>query len=198
MKIPRFSPIAVIPTMSRPALFDAAIRLLSLALVLVAIFLASRWLTELTAPRPVAKLPSTPPAAQESNLKVVGKLFGVGEVRSESLDGLQLSGLFADSGGGGFATFRTRSGAVSVFTGGEIAPGVRLKQIERDRVIVLSTGIQKELLLNDGGRHAALPIGQSPVLPLQQVPAGNLPQTASSDQESGAGRSTANTQDEEQ
>ncbi len=173
MKITKFFPAAIIPRMSRPAFFDATIRLLGLLIVIFAVLLTSRWLTELTAPRLVAKLPSMPIAAPENSLKTVGKLFGTSKARSESLDGLYLAGLFSGSRGSGFATFRTRSGSISVFPGGEISPGVTLKQIEKDRVIVLSAGVQKELRLNEGGMQPASPSGQTAVIAPQPLPAAN-------------------------
>jgi hypothetical protein len=171
-------------------MFDAAIRLLGLVLVIFAVLLASRWLTEWTAPRPVAKLPSMPMAPPENSVKMVGKLFGTSEVRTQALDGLQLVGVFAGSKGGGFATFRTRSGAISVFTGDDIAPGVKLKQIERDRVVIVSAGIQKELRLAEGGGEVSSPIGQTPAIP-QQVSAQQVP--AMSPQEGGAGNEAPRT-----
>ena len=183
--------------MSRPALFDAAIRLLGLVLVVFAVFLASRWLTELTAPRLVAKLPSTPIALPENSLKMVGRLFGTSEARSQALDGLQLAGVFANSRGGGFATFRTRAGAISVFAGGDVAPGVRLKQIERDRVTIVSAGIQKELRLSEGGAQPSTPPGQAAVIPPQPIPA-NIPQAAEISQQAPQGRRAARPQEEEQ
>lgn len=62
---------------------------------------------------------------------------------------MYLTGVFAGSRGGGFATIRTRTGDVHVFPGEEVAPGVILKQMERNRVILLSSGIEKELKLSE-------------------------------------------------
>ncbi len=146
--------------MSAPAAFDAALRILNVAFAMAAVVLASGWLTALTAPRLVAKLPSTPVATEDRGLKMIGRLFGVAQARSQAVEGLKLTGVYAGSGGGGFATFRTRAGEVSVFAGTEIAPGVKLKQIESDRVIILNTGVQQELRLQDGG-------GEQPTSPAQ-------------------------------
>lgn len=176
-------------------MFDASVRLLGLLLILLAVLLAGRWLTELTAPRPVAKLPSISIAPQENNLKLVSKLFGAGETQSQALDGLQLAGVFANSRGGGFATFRTRSGAISVFAGGDIVPGVKLKQIEGDRVIVTSAGIQKELRLSEGGAQSSAPPGQSALLTPQQISA-NISQAVEASQQGSPSHRAARPQEE--
>jgi len=137
------------PALSGPALFDSAARLLTVAFSLAAIFLAGRWLTELTAPRPVAELPSAPMAQPVTATGTVSRLFGSGNIESQTLEGMYLTGVFAGSRGGGFATIRTRTGDVHVFPGEEVAPGVILKQMERNRVILLSSGIEKELTLRE-------------------------------------------------
>lgn len=189
-------------------MFDVAIRWLGPFLMLLAVLLAGRWLTELTAPRPVAKLPSISIAPQENSLKLVGKLFGAGEAQTQSLDGLQLAGVFANSRGGGFATFRTRSGAISVFAGGEIVPGVKLKQIEGDRVIITSAAGQKELRLSEGGAQssttpqgsaapqgATTPQGKSVPLTPEQISA-NIAQAVEANQQASQSRRAARPQEE--
>lgn len=135
-------------------MFDSGARLLAVAFSLAAAILAGRWVTELTAPRPVAELPSAPMAQPASNLEAISRLFGTGNSQSQALEGLRLTGVFAGSRGGGFATLHTRAGDVHMFQGDEVAPGVILKQIESDRVILLSSGMQKELRLNDGNAQA--------------------------------------------
>lgn len=137
------------PALSGPVIFDSAARLLAVVFTLAAIMLAGRWLTELTAPRPVAELASATMIQPESSTKTVSRLFGSGGVASQALEGLQLTGVFAGSKGGGFATIHTRTGDVPVFPGNEVVPGVILKQIESDRVILLSSGTQKELRLRE-------------------------------------------------
>jgi hypothetical protein len=157
LKLPRLS----LPRVSSaPVVYDAALRFLGVAFLLAAVILAAGWLTQLTAPRPVAKLPSTVLAAPDDSLKMIGRLFGVSQARSQVIEGLRLTGVYAGSGGGGFATFRTRSGEVSVFAGNEIAPGVKLKQIERDRVIILNAGMQQELRLEEEGGAPTAPPAQ--------------------------------------
>ena len=136
-------------------MFDSAARLLAVAFTLAAIMLAGRWLTELTAPRPVAELASATMTQPESSTKTVSRLFGSGGAQSQALEGLHLTGVFAGSKGGGFATIHTRTGDVPVFPGDEVVPGVILKQIESDRVILLTSGTQKELRLRENYAPAA-------------------------------------------
>ena len=159
--------LALLRASSAPAVYDAVLRFLGVAFVLAAVILAAHWLTELTAPRPVAKLPATAIATQDDSLKMVGRLFGVSQARSQAVEGLKLTGVYAGSGGGGFATFRTRSGEVSVFAGDEIAPGVKLKQIRSDRVIILNTGVPQELRLEEGGEASTAPPAPASAFPTQ-------------------------------
>ncbi len=142
-------------------MFDSATRLLAVAFTLAAIILAGRWLTELTAPRPVAELPSAAIIQAESSTQTVSRLFGNGSAQPQALEGLHLTGVFAGSKGGGFATIHTRTGDVPFFPGDEIVPGVILKQIESDRVILLSSGTQKELQLDENNPPAAKALPQA-------------------------------------
>lgn len=146
-----------LPALSGPVIFDSGARLLAVAFSLAAVILAGRWLTEVTAPRPVAELPSAPMAQTDSNPKTISRLFGTGAAQSQALEGLYLTGVFAGSRGGGFATIHTRAGDVPVFRGDQVVPGVILKQIESDRVILLSSGTQKELRLNESNALSAAP-----------------------------------------
>ncbi len=155
MKMERFR----FHALSGPALFDSAARLFTVVFTLAAIILAGRWLTELTAPRPVAELPSATVAQPVSGTGAVSRLFGGGDVESQTLEGFHLTGVFAGLRGGGFATIRTRTGDVHVFPGEEVVPGVTLKQMESDRVILLSSGVEKELKLRD---NPAPPAALSP------------------------------------
>jgi hypothetical protein len=148
-----------LPALSGPALFDLAARLFTVAFSLAAILLAGRWLTELTAPRPVAELPSAAIAQPESSTGTISRLFGTGVVQSQALEGLQLTGVFSGSRGGGFATIHTRAGDVAVFPGDEVVAGVILKKLEGNRVILLTSGIEKELTLRES---AASPAASSP------------------------------------
>ena len=136
-------------------MFDSAARLLTIVFILAAIMLAGRWVTEVTAPRPVAELPSAAIAQPASDIGTISRLFGSGIVQSQALEGLILTGVFTGSRGGGFATIHTRTGDVPVFPGDEVVPGVILKQIEGNRVILLTSGIEKELKLRDNANPPA-------------------------------------------
>ena len=164
-------------TLSGPAIFDSAARLATAAFTLVAVLLAGSWLSELTAPRPVAELPSTAMVQSESATGSISRLFASASVQAEvvAVEGLQLTGVYAGTRGGGFATIRTRSGDVHAFPGDEVAPGVILEHIERDRVIVLVSGVEKELMLPE----TAVPSAESPPQTVTNPPR----QTFSPDQE---------------
>jgi hypothetical protein len=171
-----------LPALSGPVLFDSAARLLAVAFTLAAIILAGRWLTELTAPRPVAELPSAAIAPPESSSGKIIRLFGSGIVQSQALEGLHLTGVFTGSRGGGFATIHTRAGDVPVFPGDEVVPGVILKQIEGNRVILLTSGIEKELTLREGTVPPAASSNQNSVPPAAPSHQSTVPPAASSRQ----------------
>ena len=130
-------------------MFDLAARLFAVVFALATIILAARWLTELTAPRPVAELPSVAISQPDAATGLISRLFGSGVVQTQVLEGLQLTGVFTGSRGGGFATFYTRTGNVSAFPGDEIVPGVILRRMESNRVILVASGVEKELRLRD-------------------------------------------------
>ena len=138
------------------------------AFALAAIVLLGRWLTEITAPRPVAELPATPMLQQQLASASVTRLFAVTSIESPVVEGLELTGVFSGSRGGGFATLRTREGEVHAFRGDEVAPGVVVKDIAGDRVIVVAAGVERELkLAQDAAGQTAVSspqtaIGRSP------------------------------------
>jgi len=145
------------PALSGPSIFDSAARLLTVAFALAAVILAGHWLTELTAPRPIAELPSAIIATSESAAGTVSRLFASESVQSQDIEGLSLTGVYAGLRGGGFATIRTPKGDMHVFIGDEVAPGIILKHMERDRVILLSSGVEKELMFPE----TAVPTAES-------------------------------------
>jgi hypothetical protein len=160
------------PVLAVPAAFDAAVRMTGIVFTVAAIILAGRWLTELTAPGPVARLPSATITQPENKLNMISRLFRAEEARPASLDGLLLTGVFAGAKGGGFATFQAPHGAVAAFPGDEVVPGVKLKQIERDRVILLTTQAQRELRLRTEDKTAAAsPISDNPAQINSDIPA---------------------------
>lgn len=96
----------------------------------------------------------------ESATGSIGRLFASASVKVEAVavEGLQLTGVYSGTRGGGFATIHTQAGDVHAFPGDEVAPGVILKHIERDRVILLASGVEKELMLPE----TAAPAAESP------------------------------------
>lgn len=110
-------------------------------------------------------------AQPESGTGTISRLFGSGIVQSQALEGLQLTGVFTGSQGGGFATIHTRTGDVSVFPGDEVVAGVILKQIEGNRVILLNAGIEKELKLRESrmtqAESARQPVTNRPPQPVR-------------------------------
>jgi type II secretory pathway component PulC len=94
----------------------------------------------------------------ESATGSISRLFATAEVKSEDIEGLQLTGVYSGTRGGGFATITTRTGNVHVFPGDEVVPGIVLKHIERDRVILLVSGVEKELMFPE----TAAPAAESP------------------------------------
>jgi Type II secretion system protein C len=167
--------------LSGPAMFDSVSQLLAAALGLAAMILAGWWLTVLTAPRPVAELPAAVLAAPESSTLTVSRLFGGGSVdalQSQAVAGLHLTGVFAASMGGGFATIHTQRGEVPAFPGDEVAPGVILNKVESDRVIILVSGLQKVLLLHENSAPGAVAPGEvSPDLGHPSMQTGEGPET---------------------
>jgi len=164
-------------TLSGPAIFDSAARLSTAAFTLIAVLLTGSWLSELTAPRPVAELPSTAMVQSELATGSISRLFASASVQAEvvAVEGLQLTGVYSGTRGGGFATINTRTGNVHVFPGDEVVPGIVLKHIERDRVILLVSGVEKELMLPE----TAVPPAESPPQTVTNRPG----QTFSPDQE---------------
>lgn len=122
------------------------IRLLRLVLALAVLALVAVWLTRLGAPRPVAALPVPATPSQAVNAAAVLKVFGIGGQAAQTA-GIELTGLYARANGQGFATFRTPRGPLSGNAGDEIQPGVRLRQVGADHVLLLVDGAELRLEL---------------------------------------------------
>ena len=83
-----------------------------------------------------------------------------------------------------------------MFPGDEVVPGVRLKQIERDRVILLTSDAKRELLLSEYREPAAAASIQAAAVPVQATKA---PVQAVAEPTAGRGRHARNrTQAEEE
>lgn len=146
------------PSLSGPAAFDQAARLIALAFAVAAVAMAARWLTAWTAPRPVAELAATPMLQPQAGTGAITRLFAPASVQAAAgVDALLLTGVFAGSRGGGFATIRTREGEVHVFRGDEVVPGVTVKDIAGDRVMLSVAGVEKALELASDAAVPAVP-----------------------------------------
>lgn len=157
--ISRLSPLSV------PDVYEMAVRLVRAIAILGVVLLSGWWLTHLTAPRPVARMPTLPATRPDHSPKMLDKLFGSADHHAKAADGLQLVGVFSGSGGGGFATFLTPKGAMSVFVGKDVIPGVVLKRIDADRVTLVSAGVERELRLVEPGTHSSAPVVQAAAAP---------------------------------
>ncbi|NTV97143.1 MAG: hypothetical protein HGA75_17300, partial [Thiobacillus sp.] len=77
----------------------------------------------------------------------VMKVFGLGGGQGAQAVGIELTGLYARADGRGFATLRTPRGPLSGIAGEEILPGVRLRQVGNDHVILMIDGSERRLEL---------------------------------------------------
>lgn len=117
--------------------------------VLAGVALLAYWAQILSAPRPVAALPSDP---QANNVSLpadiaIGNIFNIrtGNVAS-SIAGLSLTGVFAaESGNSGFAAFRSNQGSLVVEVGDEVRPGLTLTRIDSQGVYLLGNGKEQRL-----------------------------------------------------
>jgi hypothetical protein len=151
-------------------MLDSATRLLALAFILAATVLAGHWATMLTAPRPVAVLPTTSISLSASSTQAISHLFSSGTTtQPQVLSGYRLTGIYAGTKGGGFATIYTPNGEVSAFAGDDVAPGIVLKQIDKDRVTLTSGGVERELKLPEGNAPVASPSAASPPNSIQFI-----------------------------
>ncbi len=135
---------------SRSAMLESFLRALQGALAVLTLVLAAWWLTQWTAPRKVAVLPTAGQELSGVATESIRRLFGGAQTSAASVEGVRLSGVFRNSDGAGFATFNTSKGAVAAFIGDDIVPGVKLKAIETGRVLVLVAGAERELRLFNG------------------------------------------------
>jgi len=142
---------------SSSAMLESFLRFLQGALAVLTLVLAAWWLTQWTAPRRVAVLPTAGQELTGVATESIRRLFGGAQSSAASVEGVRLSGVFRNNEGAGFATFNTSKGAVAAFVGDEIVPGVTLKSLESGRVMVLVAGAARELRLFNGQ-----PSGQPP------------------------------------
>ncbi|HKW80281.1 MAG TPA: hypothetical protein VJQ49_04670 [Casimicrobiaceae bacterium] len=100
------------------------------------------------------------------------------------LGDLRLLGVFAESGGNGYALFRAGSrGAILAEPGDEIAPGIRLERVRPDGVNIIDGGVPRDLSLRSAtpAADASRPAAGSPQVALAapaSKPAAGAPQVA--------------------
>ncbi len=118
-------------------------------LVLASLLLLAYWLTRLFSPGPVAALPETHVTAPNRDAAAMLPVFGLGAASAvvATPGNITLTGIFADRGGRGFATFRLAKGPVAIFQDQEVMPGIRLHAIHNDRVTLDSGGILQDMPL---------------------------------------------------
>ena len=119
------------------------------ALVIVLAWQLARW-TWIFATPPVASSSSGPTAEAPVDLAVAAKLFG-GSASHSTAGGaastLRLKGVVAPTPGvAASAIFSTGSGRdLSIFIGSEVQPGVKLKEVHPDHVILARAGIDERI-----------------------------------------------------
>lgn len=142
---------------------NLAVRSLRVLLTLMVSALLAFWLTDLTAPRRVAALAFRAAPEQTVNKESVLKVFGMASGPTAQINGIELTGLYARADGQGFATFRTPGGLVSGIAGMAVRPGVQLRQIGADHVILTENGTEHRLALP--AASAAAPAFITPAAP---------------------------------
>ncbi len=124
-------------------------RLVQGVTVAAGLILVAWWATQWTAPRPVAALPGNlagreAPADPRDALRVLGLASDAGVA-----DGLRLTGIYAATDGGGFATFVTPKGPVQVLVGKEVAAGILLQEVGENHVVLSVGGVRRQVPLRD-------------------------------------------------
>lgn len=128
-----------------PANKQAALHwLLNVALGVAGLALITFWLGRILAPGPVLAQPSEPALDTASALK----LFAAPQAATR-LEGVRLTGVYANNTGGGFASFATVTGPVAVPVGGEVVPGVALRAVEARLAVLDDRGREVRLELPD-------------------------------------------------
>ena len=126
------------------------------ALTLVLAFQLAHWTWVFIAPAEIAK---TPDGDAGVDMAAIAKLFGAAPPASTaaaSTSGLRLKGVVApDEGPIASAIFSTGAGKdVAVFVDREISPGVKLKEVKPDHVVVSRAGVDERIEL-EAARSAA-------------------------------------------
>lgn len=143
--------------------------LLVVALVIVLAWQLAYWTWTFAAPAAVAAAPA---AADDVDMAAVARLFGAsapGAASQASASGMRLKGVIAPTPGvAASAIFSLGSGRdVAVYIDREVQPGVRLKEVKADHVIVARGGVDERIdlekarakLATAGGVPGGRPLG---------------------------------------
>jgi type II secretion system (T2SS) protein C len=128
-----------------------AVWLISVVLSVLLVASVTEWLLRFSARRtpaePVRVLPAADldPRAQPADTAPIARLFGAGYAADTG--GIRALGVMADEGGGrGIAVLAVGSQPARAYRSGQsIAPGVVLKEVRKDRVILARAGVLQEL-----------------------------------------------------
>jgi len=127
-----------------PAVIDALHPMIIAAITIATVALSAHWLTHWLAPGPVAALPDSPRFVGQEDPRAAHRLFGTRVQAVLAPGGLTLTGLYARPRGG-FAVFRGSEGALYALEGEELMPGILLKRIAADHVVLWADGVESRL-----------------------------------------------------
>jgi len=132
------------------------LRILAVVALLIALALlawvVAYWGWRWFGPAPVA-IPANPPQGDWARRIADARVFGAAAPNApaaapSSLGDLRLLGVFAEQDGRGYALFRSSArGAMLIAAGSEIAPGLRLETVKPTGVVLVDTGVRRELTL---------------------------------------------------
>jgi general secretion pathway protein C len=128
-----------------------AVRLVSVALAAVLVASVTEWLLRFSARRtpaePVRVLPAADldPRAQLTDTAPIARLLGTGAAPEASA--IRALGVMADEGSGrGIAVLAVGDQPAKAYRSGQsVAPGVVLKEVRKDRVVIARAGVLQEL-----------------------------------------------------
>lgn len=127
-------------------------RLLSAVLAVLLVASVTEWLLRVSAQRtpaePVRVLPAsaTDVRLQASDTAPIARLFGAGAA-SDTSGNIRALGVMADEGSGrGIAVLAVGAQPAKAYRSGQsVAPGVVLKEVRKDRVVIARAGVLQEL-----------------------------------------------------
>jgi len=145
----------------------SAVRLATVVLAVLLTTSVAEWLLRFSArrtpPEPVRVLPAADldPRAQLTDTAPIARLFGAG-TPSDTSGSIRALGVMAEQGSGrGIAVLAVSDQPPRAYrTGQSVAPGVVLKEVRKDRVILARAGVLQEL---------RVPVKNAPAVPLAPI-----------------------------